>query len=263
VQNADVFPFADRWFMDLNCLVDVTTTQTNFVRSATQRSASAVKKVIVSVSVIALLAGVLALTGDAWSQQGKKEEAAAAATNIPHKVGLIDMAYVFKNYKKFETLREDLKVEIAQSEETAKEMQKEIVEFQQKLKDLKEGGAEYTKLEQQAVKKAAEFENFRRQMSREFLKKESQIYLMVYNEVSRMVEKYATHFNYTLIIRFNREDLDTENPQALLQGMNRQVVYYRPNEDITTPVLESLNKRLDPTPKQNKNISADKSTPKN
>ena len=208
------------------------------------------KKVIVSASVIALLAGVLALTGDAWSQQGKEgASGAAAATNIPHKVGLIDMAFVFKNYKKFESLREDLKVEIASSEEQAKEMQKEIVEYQQKLKELKEGGAEYTKLEQQAVKKAADFENFRRQMSREFLKKESQIYLQVYNEVSKMVERYATHFNYTLIIRFNREDLDTENPQQLLQGMNRQVVYYRPNEDITTPVLESLNKKFSPEKK--------------
>ena len=225
------------------------------------------KKVIVSASVIALLAGVLALTGNAWSQQGKEKEpvAAATATNIPHKVGLIDMAFVFKNYKKFETLREDLKVEITQSEDQAKDMQKEIVELQQKLKELKEGGAEYTKLEQLAVKKAAEFENFRRQMSREFLKKESQIYLQVYNEVSRMVEKYATHFNYTLIIRFNREDLDTENPQALLQGMNRQVVYYRANEDITTPVLESLNKRLNPAAAPSKGparTSAEKENPR-
>jgi hypothetical protein len=61
-----------------------------------------------------------------------------------------------------------------------------------------------------------------------------------------MVEKYAVHFKYTLIIRFNREDLDTENPAQLLQGMNRQVVYYRGDDDITTPVLESLNKRLSP-----------------
>ena len=229
------------------------------------------KKVIVSASVIALLAGVLALTGDAWSQQGKEgASGAAAATNIPHKVGLIDMAFVFKNYKKFESLREDLKVEIASSEEQAKEMQKEIVEYQQKLKELKEGGAEYTKLEQQAVKKAADFENFRRQMSREFLKKESQIYLQVYNEVSKMVERYATHFNYTLIIRFNREDLDTENPQALLQGMNRQVVYYRQNEDITTPVLESLNKKFAPAnpeggsaPSKPERSATGKTTPKN
>ena len=205
------------------------------------------KKTIVSASVIALLAGVLALTGDAWSQQGGRDAApAAAAPNIPHKVGLIDMAFVFKNYKKFESLREDLKLEIAASEEKAKMMQKDTAELQQQLKQFQEGSAEYTKVEKQLVNKAAEFENFRRQMSREFLKKESQIYLQVYNEVSKMVEKYAVHFNYTLIMRFNREDLDTENPQALLQGMNRQVVYYRSDDDITAPVLESLNKRFNP-----------------
>ena len=119
--------------MEVVDLADATTNQMISVRSATQRSASAVKKVIVSASVIALLAGVLALTGDAWSQN---KEPAAAATNIPHKVGLIDMAYVFKNYKKFESLREDLKVEISESEEKAKEMQKGIVELQQKMKGL-------------------------------------------------------------------------------------------------------------------------------
>jgi uncharacterized coiled-coil protein SlyX len=45
-------------------------------------------------------------------------------------------------------------------------------------------------------------------------------------------------------MRFNREDLDTDNPQALLQGMNRQVVYYRGDDDITSPVLEALNNKF-------------------
>ena len=215
------------------------------------------KRTIIGAFALALLAGVLTLSGNAWSQN--KEAPAAAASSTPHKVGLIDMAHVFKNYKKFESLREDLKVEISDSEEKAKEMQKGIVDLQQKMKGLVEGAPEYSKYEQQAVKQAAEFENFRRQMSREFLKKESQIYLQVYNEVSKMVEKYATHFNYTLIIRFNREDLDTENPQQLLQGMNRQVVYYRPNEDITTPVLESLNKKFSPGPSTGGNGAAPRS----
>lgn len=208
------------------------------------------KKLIVTASVIALLAGVLALTGDAFSQQKDREAAGAPAANIPHKVGLIDMAYVFKNYRKFESLREELKVEIAESEEKAKTMQKEIAEGQQQLKNYMEGAPEYTKVEKQLVQKAADFENFRRQMSRTFLKKESQIYLQVYNEVSQMVEKYAKHFDYTLIMRFNREDLDTDNPQALLQGMNRQVVYYRLDDDITKPVLDSLNRKFNPEVKE-------------
>lgn len=206
------------------------------------------KKLIVSASVVALFAGVLVLTTDAFSQQKGESAAPAAAASIPHKVGLIDMAFVFKNYKKFEAMREDLKAEIAESEEKAKQMQKDNADLQAQLKTYMEGSPEYTKVEKQLVQKAADFENFRRQMSREFLKKESKIYLQVYNEVSNMVEKYALHFKYTLIMRFNREDLDTENPQALLQGMNRQVVYYRADDDITQPVLESLNKRYSPEP---------------
>ena len=222
------------------------------------------KKVIVSAFAVALLAGVLSLSRDALSQNGPAKEPVAT---IPHKVGLIDMAFVFKNYKKFENRREELKTEIAGSEDQAKELQKGMVDLQAKLKQFGEGTAEFTKIEKQYVQQAADFENFRRSMSREFLKKESQIYLEVYNDVSKMVEKYALHFKYTLIIRFNREDLDTENPQQLLQGMNRQVVYYRGDDDITSPVLESLNKKLDsptakPAPRSAKESTSTPSTPR-
>lgn len=199
------------------------------------------KKVIVSASAIALLAGVLSLTGSAWSQQNERT---AAANSMPHKVGLIDMAHVFKNYKKFEMLREDLKVEIAASEEKAKAVQAETTQLQQQLKTLTEGGAEYSKLEKQLVAKMAEFEGFRREKSREFLKKESQIYSQVYHEVEDVVKQFANYYGYTLVIRFNREEENPDNPQQVLQNMNRQVVYYREDDDITQKILGKLNKNL-------------------
>ena len=202
------------------------------------------KRTIIGASALALLAGVLTLSGIAWSQN--KEAPAAVEKNAPHKVGLIDMAHVFKNYKKFEALREELKEEIGASEEKAKLMQGELAEMQKSMKGLNEGGPEYTKAEQIIVRKAAEFETFRRAASRDFLKKESQIYLQVYNETSAAVEKFAKYHKYTLIIRFNREELDTENPQNLLQGMNRQVVYHQAEDDITPPVLLFLNNRFAP-----------------
>lgn len=208
------------------------------------------KRAITWASAVVLLAGVLTLTTNAWSQgdrAGAPAAAAAAPSTVPHKVGLIDMAHVFKNYKKFETLREDLKLEIGVSEEKAKTMQAELAELQGHLKKFMEGSKEYAKAEQEIVKKAAEFESFRRTASREFLKKESQIYLQVYNETSEAVKKYADYYKYTLVIRFNREELDTENPQNLLQGMNRQVVYHRGEDDITVSVLDYLNRRYTPT----------------
>ena len=197
------------------------------------------KKVIVSATAIALLAGVLAFSGNAWSQPAGER---AASPNVPHKVGLIDMAFVFKKYSKFETLREELKLEIAASEEKAKGVQQETQQLQAQLKQLNEGSPEHGKLEKQLVQKMAEFETFRREKSREFLKKESQIYSQVYHEVEDVVKLYATQFGYTLVIRFNREDSENDSPQAILQNMNRQVVYYREDDDITQKILNKLNK---------------------
>ena len=206
------------------------------------------KRAITWASAVVLLAGVLTLNSAAWSQNNERPAGGPAdGPSLPHKVGLIDMAHVFKNYKKFEALREDLKLEIGASEDKAKGMQQQLADLQNKMKAMNEGTKDYTKTEQEIVKLAAEFESFRRTASREFLKKESQIYLMVYNETSDAVKKYADFYKYTLVIRFNREDLETENPQALLQGMNRQVVYHRGEDDITLPVLKFLNGKYQPS----------------
>lgn len=207
------------------------------------------KRAIFWASAVVLLAGVMTLSNNAWSQNngpaatGTGARPAAAAASLPHKVGLIDMAHVFKNYKKFEMMRNELKDEISVSEEKAKAMQAELADMQNALKKLNDGTKEYSKVEQEIVKKAAEFEGFRRTASRDFLKKESVIYLQVYTETSKAVERYADYHKYTLIMRFNREELDTENPQTLLQGMNRQVVYHHDEDDITVPVLDFLNDR--------------------
>ena len=64
-------------------------------------------------------------------------------------------------------------------------------------------------------------------------------------EVADAVRKYSNHYKYTLVLRFNREDLNPEDPQGLIQGMNRQVVFHRPEDDMTDSVLSYLNGKFD------------------
>jgi Skp family chaperone for outer membrane proteins len=207
---------------------------------AQQRSASAVNKFLLSTTAVAV---ATILAGIAVAQQTTKPPAGAAASpELPHRVALIDMAHVFKNYKKFEVLREDLKLEVGQGEETAKAKAEEIKTLQAKMKTFTETSPEFTKAEEALAKKSAEFEAFRRAAQRDFLKKESQIYHTVYMDVHDLVEKYAKHYKYTLVMRFSREELDTENAQKLIEGMNRQVVYYREDDDITDEVTDVLNR---------------------
>lgn len=169
---------------------------------------------------------------------------APAAAPGEYKVGLIDMAHVFKKYAKFEALRNSLKSEIERSDQQAKAMAQSIKSVQDRLKTFREGSPEYLTTEKELAKQASEFEAFRKVAQRDFLRKEADIYKTVYLEVGDAVKLYAEHFKYSLVIRFNREELeDNGNPQAILQSMNRQVVYLKPEYDITEQVLQYLNRK--------------------
>lgn len=198
------------------------------------------KKTILSVLTLAVFCGFAAFTGDAYGQTAKPQQ---------HKVGLIDMAHVFKEYKKFEALREDLKSEIQKSDQQAQQMAQQAKTLQGQLKEYKEGSPDYVRVEKQILSLSSDFETFRKSAQREFLRKESQIYKTIYLETADAVEKYAKYYKYTLVLRFNRQELEeSQNPQEILQRMNRQVVYYTDSDDITTPVLDFLNKSYKPSP---------------
>ena len=163
-----------------------------------------------------------------------------AAASPAHKVGLIDLTNIFKNYEKFKDLREEVQADIKVNEEKAKAKVEKLQAVQKEIREFKEGSDEFRAREKQIAMAQADFEAFRRDVQREMLKKETQIYHQVYMEVSDAVKSYANHYGYTLVIRFSGEELDTENPQNLLNGMNRQVVYHREEDDITGEILKYL-----------------------
>lgn len=201
------------------------------------------KKLITSAAVIAIV-GCFACFNETASAQAP---ASANAKSVEHKVGLIDMAHVFKNYTKFTALREELKAEIQQSDGKAKAMAEQIQAVQKEMQDFKQGSPEYLAREKQLAQAASDFEAFRKVAQRDFLRKESRIYHTIYMEVTDTVKKYAKIYNYTLIMRFNRESLDTDDPKKLIQGMNRQVVFHRADDDITLSVLDYLNRAYKPS----------------
>jgi len=194
-----------------------------------------VKKLIVLLTVV----GALGIISIASAQN------AQPAQSIPHKVGLIDMARVFREYTKFSVLRDDLRAELRKSDEKAKSMALQINKVREEMKQFKQGSPEYIKRENELTRLTTEFETFRKQMQREFLRKEADIYKTIYLEVVDVVQKYAEYYNYTLVLRFNGEKLDTDDPEKLIRGMNRQVIYYRAEDDITPSVIEYLNRRYE------------------
>lgn len=165
-----------------------------------------------------------------------------------HRVGLIDMAHVFKNYKKFSAMTEALQKQIEESDQSAQKMLLDIQGIQQQLTSgvVKEGTPDFVQLESKMLKAQTDLETFRRTTQRDFLRKEAEIYKTVYVEVESFVKQYAGYYDYDLILRFNRERvLDAENPRDIMNGLNRQVVFFRQQNDITKPILNYINERWD------------------
>jgi Skp family chaperone for outer membrane proteins len=200
-----------------------------------------VKKLVIYSTLSAMLCGAgLFLAPHA----GGPQTAAAQSPSQPHMIALIDMAEVFKNYKKFEAMRETLKQEITASESEMKKEIETLQALQAKLQSLDESSPAYAATEKELATKAADLEAVRKVKQRDFLRKESKIYKAIYMESTEAVSKYADYYKYTLVLRFNRADIgENDNAQEVISGMNKQVVYYRPEHDITDAVLKYLNDR--------------------
>jgi len=197
-----------------------------------------VKKLFVAATVLVLFTGLIS------SPSVRGDGPARAVDSSPHRIALIDMARVFKNYKKFEAMRDELKGELQKSEERFKGMAEIIKKEQAELKGYKEGSEEYSRVEKSLLTHTTQAEAFRKSQQRELIRKEAQIYKTIYLEVSDAVEKYATHFNFTLVLRFSADGVEgDQNPEDVMRGLNKQVVYYRPSEDITNAICEFLNRR--------------------
>jgi outer membrane protein len=203
-----------------------------------------VRKLILTASGLVCLAGVSYFIGTA-SGQGQNPKGAAAADEVVHKVGLIDMGHIFNEYNKLKILKEEYTLDMQESETKAKSMVQKIQALQAELKELKEGSPEYAEREQKFAKLTSEFDTFRKVTQKDLLRKEAKMYHTVYLEVQDAVEKVCKHYGYTLVLRFNKEDLNTNDPQKLIQGLNRQVVYHRNRDDMTGVVLKMLNQNYE------------------
>ncbi len=169
-------------------------------------------------------------------------KAVAPAAAATHQVGLIDMAHVFKNYDKFKSMSEDMQADAKAAQSEAEAMVEQMKTIQETMQKLTEASPDYTKQETQILTLQTKLETFRKVQQREFLRKEAEIYKTVYMEVQNAVQRYAKYYKYTLVLRFNRQSVDAaENPQEIITSMNRQVVHYREEDDLTDPILDFLN----------------------
>ena len=195
-----------------------------------------------TVSVVAL-ACCIGLTAPAMGQT----QPAAAAPAGPVKIGLVDMARVFKEYNKFEDMRASLKAEMETALAEAKAIAAKAEKVKEELKLLKAGSADYIKRESDLAQLSSDFETKRKLANVQYQRKEAEIFQDIYVDSVGVIKLYAEHFKFSMVMRFNSAELDKSNPSSLANGLNKLVIYHRPQDDITDAVIDYLNRKYTPT----------------
>ncbi|MBT5017557.1 MAG: OmpH family outer membrane protein [Planctomicrobium sp.] len=201
------------------------------------------KKTNLWMTAFVATAGLLFAVNTASAQQPAATTAASA-----HQVGLIDMAHIFKNYEKFKAETQGLQGAAEQAEAKAQAMVTEMKNVQGQMQGLTPGSADYNAKEATLIGLQTKLQTFQQVERRDIVRKQAEVYKKIYVEVQSAVSMYAKHYEYTLIMRFNREELEAAgDPQKIIQGMNRQVVWHRPQDDLTDPILNYLNNEYSKT----------------
>lgn len=196
-----------------------------------------------TVSVVAL-ACCIGLTAPVMGQTQPAASASAAAG--PVKIGLVDMARVFKEYNKFEDMRASLKAEMEVALAQAKKIAADAEKVKEELKLLKQGSADYIKRESDLAQLSSDFETKRKLANVQYQRKEAEIFQDIYVDAVGVIKLYAEHFKYSMVMRFNSAELDKTNPSSLANGLNKLVIYHRPQDDITDAVIDYLNRKYTP-----------------
>lgn len=164
-----------------------------------------------------------------------------ASSQAQTKVVLVDIGQVFKNHPQFSAGLAVLKSKADQFQAEGQQIQQQLIAKAEALDlDYDKESDEYRDREALLAKESATMEVDQRSKMRELLKQEAQLHFDTYVEISQVVSQYCQEFGIQLVLRFNREEMDPNNPNSIMQRVNGGVVFHSQSADITNAVIQRI-----------------------
>jgi Skp family chaperone for outer membrane proteins len=186
-----------------------------------------VKKPLFSATIVASLVIVFCAAGAARAQSAN--------------VAIIDLGYIFKKHAGFLAAKEALRRDAEAADAELKAKRETMRKMVQKLETYNKGSAEYRQLEEELAKMQADLTVEGKLTQKSFIEREAKIYYEVYQHVVEEVKRYAESTGIVLVIPFNGDPPDKNNPEDTMRSLYNSVVYYHNSIDITPIIRDRLN----------------------
>ena len=199
----------------------------------------------ISIATIALMGLCAAPTVFGQNQTGAPQAAPAGPKVGPTSIALVDVGYILKNHPNMLANMEGIKAEMTQAQEEIETRRKKLLEDQEGIGKMFEADTPQFKQRQEALisaesKLRVDFMG----KEKEFAEKQANVIYKSYQSINRAISAVATHYQYDVVLRYNREqnEMDPKKPQTVNMGIQRDVLFFNPGIDVTEVVLAVLNR---------------------
>lgn len=208
------------------------------------------KTILLPAVVAALVAATTFSAPRAHAQAQPPAAAAQPRAASGPQIAVVDLNKIFKEHAKFLSMKDDMKRDVDQAESEVKAMRDEIQKLAQVLEERKPGSPDYKELESQLASRQAQLQAKVQLLKKDFMMQEAKIYHQIYREVNDEIRSYADRMGITLVLRISDEQIDDNDPQAVLEELKKSVVHHHPTVNITPVILQAINRRYGAAPQQ-------------
>ena len=166
----------------------------------------------------------------------------AAQESVEIKVGVVNLGEVFDKYYKKKELDAALRAESEKKREVLQERAKEIAKLEEELALFDLGTEAGKRTETKLFQKKVERETYRKMAQGEWVKKQRDYTIRLYEEIQARIADYAKREKIDLVLKLE----DTEIRAGTLEMVQleiklRTVLFHSPALDITKGLIAYLN----------------------
>ncbi len=161
----------------------------------------------------------------------------ASTTMAQTKVAIVDVGQIFKSHTQFSQQLAALKQEAERFKASAMKQQQQLMQKAEVLKGLKPGSEDFKTAESGLAQESALLEVAQRNKMRTLMQQEAQLHFSTYAEVNSLISQYCDSTNTQLVLRYNSQQMDRNNPSSVMQRVNGSVVFHNRQNDITPQIV--------------------------
>lgn len=160
----------------------------------------------------------------------------------PANIAFIDVNKIFKSHQRFQMMVNEMKADLDKAEAELRKERDSLKALNEQISELRAGTPEYKQREEEIARRQSDLAVRLQLQKKEFMQREARNYYTVYQEMMQEVEYFASNSGVSMVMRFNGDQVDVQNPEHVLRDINKPVLWFPAGCDITGYIIERLNR---------------------